>query len=82
MLCHGTSALRGEFGISVHQLCSRFTDDNKTHHNGLLGSLIGEERFLAQSFDETACVGCSFLHVIEVVGKPVFRHTGTASAST
>ena len=46
--------LRDKFGITNHHLCSGLADDNETHDNSALGSLVGQKTFLVEAVYKAA----------------------------
>lgn len=71
-----------KFSATIHYFRRSFADDNKTHNDSLLRSLVSKKVVLVQAFNEAACVHCSLIHVIEIVRKAVHSYTGRASANT
>lgn len=72
---------RTKFWISIHYLGRGLSDDDQTHDDGLLNTFVDEEFIFRKPLHKGPCVGRCLLDVVEIVGEPIFVHTGWASES-
>src|SRR5579859_3113279 len=68
--------------VVLQQPGGDLTDDDDVHDHRLLSALVGKEVILIHFLDVAARLSRGVQHVIDIVGKAAFAHTGRASART
>ncbi|EJN33622.1 hypothetical protein PMI37_01533 [Pseudomonas sp. GM80] len=70
--------LRHEIRKAVHYFGRGLANDDQTHDDRLLSSLIVNELFLAQALHKDQRIARRLAHVLKVIAEAVFGHTGRA----